>query len=50
MTPPRLSQVLARSIPNAQFSVIEQGGHMVMIEHPDLVANLLSGFVQSIAL
>ena len=48
MTPPRLSQVLARSIPGAQLEVIEHGGHMVMLEHPELVASHLIQFVQSI--
>lgn len=48
MTPPRLSQVLARSIPGAQLELIEHGGHMVMLEHPELVASHLIQFVQSI--
>ena len=50
MTPPRLSQTLSRSIPGARLEVIEHGGHMVMIEHPDLVANHLLQFIQSIPL
>lgn len=50
MTPPRLSQFLARSIPSAQLELIEQGGHMVMIEHPELIANHISRFAQGIAL
>ena len=48
MTPPRLSQVLARSIPGAQLELIEHGGHMVMLEHPELVASHLIQFIQSI--
>ena len=50
MTPPRLSQILARSIPGAQFELIEEAGHMVMIEHPELVASRLAQFIQGIAL
>lgn len=50
MTPPRLSQFLARSIPNAQLALIEGGGHMVMLEYPELIANYISRFVQGIAL
>jgi len=50
MTPPRLSQVLARSIPEAQLELIENGGHMVMIEHPDRVASHLTQFAQRITL
>ena len=50
MTPPRLSQFLARSIPGAELEIIEHGGHMVMIEHPELVASHLGRFVQGIQL
>ena len=48
MTPPRLSQYLARNIPNAQLTLIERGGHMVMLEHPGLVARYISRFAQDI--
>jgi len=48
MTPARNAQYLANEIPNASFSIVEDAGHMVMLEEPDLVADLLLGFLEPI--
>lgn len=50
MTPPRLSQILARSIPGAELEIVEHSGHMVMIEHPELIASHLMRFAEGIQL
>jgi pimeloyl-ACP methyl ester carboxylesterase len=34
MTPVKYSEFLAQRIPQAELSVIEQAGHMVMLEQP----------------
>ena len=48
MTPVRFSQYLADKIPNSQLEVIPNAGHMVMIEQPEIVANLIKGFLSEI--
>jgi pimeloyl-ACP methyl ester carboxylesterase len=37
MTPPKYAEFLARTLPQAQLTIIEQAGHSVMIEQPQLV-------------
>ena len=49
MTPPRSAQSLANAIPSARLALIPAAGHMVMIEKPQVVADLLAGFFQEIA-
>lgn len=48
MTPVKYSEFLREGIPNAQLQIIENAGHLVMLERPDLVAELLKQFVDSI--
>ena len=48
MTPVRFSQYLADKIPNSQLEVIPNAGHMVMLEQPEIVANLIKGFLSKI--
>ncbi len=49
MTPPAYSAYLQQHIQQARLELIEDGGHMVMLEKPDLIAGLLRGFLESIA-
>jgi pimeloyl-ACP methyl ester carboxylesterase len=48
MTPPNRSEYLRCQIEGAQSHILEGAGHMVMIERPDEVANLLTGFLDQI--
>ena len=48
LTPVRYSQYLADRIPKAQLRIIANGGHMVMLEHPQTVANELSAFLATL--
>ena len=48
MTPLRYSQYLADSIPDAVLNVIPDSGHMVMLEKPKEVAQLIEGFLLDI--
>ncbi|MDP1715071.1 MAG: alpha/beta hydrolase [Anaerolineales bacterium] len=50
MMPLKHSQSLHEGIVNSQFHVLENAGHMVMLEQPDLVANLLKQFMDALAL
>lgn len=48
MTPPELSQFLSDSIPGAQLSLIENAGHMVMLEDAEAFNRQLTTFVTSL--
>jgi pimeloyl-ACP methyl ester carboxylesterase len=48
MTPPRYSEYLASSIKHAQLVSIPDAGHMLMIEKPKAVADVLSTFIEGI--
>ncbi|HVO64883.1 MAG TPA: alpha/beta hydrolase [Syntrophales bacterium] len=48
MTPPALSQFLGDNIPGARMSLIENAGHMVMLENADAFNRLLKDFVESL--
>jgi pimeloyl-ACP methyl ester carboxylesterase len=48
MTPPPLSQHLKDNIPGAQLSLIENAGHMVMLENAEAFNNILRTFVESL--
>jgi len=48
MTPPNRSEYLRDQIEGAQLHVLEGAGHMVMVERPDEVASLLTGFLAQI--
>ncbi|MDD2920873.1 MAG: alpha/beta hydrolase [Anaerolineales bacterium] len=49
MTPVKYSQFLRDAIPNARLQIIENAGHLVMLEKPDIVAELLKDFIDKIA-
>jgi pimeloyl-ACP methyl ester carboxylesterase len=48
MTPPALSQYLGDNIPGAQLSLIENAGHVVMLENANAFNVLLRAFVVSL--
>ena len=48
MTPPALSQFLRDNIPGAQLSLIENAGHMAMLENAEAFNEVLKTFVLSL--
>ena len=48
MTPLRQSQYLAEHIPGAVLKTIPDAGHMVMLEKPQPVADILLGFLEGV--
>jgi pimeloyl-ACP methyl ester carboxylesterase len=48
MTPVKYSEFLREAISGAQLHIVENAGHLVMLEQPDVVADLLKQFVESI--
>lgn len=48
MTPLRTSQLLAGKIPHTQLVTVQDAGHMVMLEQPQVVASALASFLSTI--
>lgn len=48
MTPPNRAEYLREQIEGAQLHILDGAGHMVIIERPDAVAELLSEFLDRI--
>lgn len=48
MTPPKYSQFLNDIIQNSEIHLIADAGHMIMLEKPDEVANLMKQFLDSL--
>jgi pimeloyl-ACP methyl ester carboxylesterase len=48
MTPLRFSETMAGQIPGAALQTIDNAGHLVMLEQPRRVANLLNVFIKSL--
>ena len=48
MTPPKYSELLRDNIPNTRLEIVANAGHMVMLEQPEMVANLLADFLNTI--
>jgi len=48
MTPPNRSEYIQTHIEGAQLQIVEGAGHMVMIEQPDRVADLLGEFLDQL--
>lgn len=46
LTPPSYSEHLHKEIRGSQLVIVEDAGHMVMIEQPDAVNRAIEGFVQ----
>jgi pimeloyl-ACP methyl ester carboxylesterase len=45
MTPPRHSEEIVRMLPHTEHVVVRQAGHLVMLEHPDVVTGHLLDLV-----
>lgn len=45
MTQPKYSKFLAEKIPSAHFHLIEDAGHMIALEQPEVVARLVKDFL-----
>ena len=50
MMPLKFSELLRDGITNSQLHVLDHAGHMVMLEQPDAVADLLKQFIDKIPL
>ena len=48
MTPVRFSQFLTERLPMARLEIVPHAGHMVMLEQPEIVAQLIKGFLEEI--
>jgi pimeloyl-ACP methyl ester carboxylesterase len=48
MTPPKFGQFLADQLPQAEFALIEQAGHMMTLEFPKRVAQLVGDFMKKV--
>ncbi|MBI5824731.1 MAG: alpha/beta hydrolase [Chloroflexi bacterium] len=48
MTPPKFSESLRDGISNSRLHIVDHAGHMVMLEQPDEVANLLKQFLDGL--
>lgn len=46
VTPPELSEEMARLLPAAQLQLVPEANHMLPMEHPQVMALALSGLVQ----
>ena len=46
MTPPKFSESLHASLPNSELHRLPNAGHMVQLEQPDVVTDLLARFVE----
>ena len=49
LTPPGHSEAIARALPDAELVLVENAGHLVMLERPDLVDRHLAGLLQRAA-
>ncbi|MBL8385438.1 MAG: alpha/beta hydrolase [Burkholderiales bacterium] len=49
VTPPKLSEELAQAIPGARLELIDNAGHMVILEAADTVTRLLTDWLAAIA-
>ncbi|MCE2451274.1 MAG: alpha/beta hydrolase [Nitrospinae bacterium] len=48
LTPPKYSQFMSEKIPNANLTIVPQAGHMVMLEQPAVVGDLISQFMNGL--
>ena len=48
MTPAKFGEFLAAQLPQAQFALIKDAGHMLMLEAPTAVAQLVETFLQGL--
>ena len=48
MTPVRFSQFLIEELPTANLEIVPSAGHMVMLEQPETVANIIREFIEEL--
>ncbi len=48
MTPVKFSELLHVGIVNSQLHIVDSAGHLVMLEQPDIVADLLKKFIDDL--
>ncbi|NOT06097.1 MAG: alpha/beta hydrolase [Anaerolineales bacterium] len=48
MTPVKFSELLHGRIANSQLHIVDNAGHLVMLEQPDIVAELLKKFIDDL--
>ncbi|HQV62737.1 MAG TPA: alpha/beta hydrolase, partial [Anaerolineales bacterium] len=48
MTPVKFSELLHVGIVNSQLHIVDSAGHLVMLEQPDIVAELLKKFIDDL--
>jgi pimeloyl-ACP methyl ester carboxylesterase len=48
MTPPKYAQYLAEHIPDSRLALVEDAGHMVMLEQPETVAQAIGEFLSGL--
>jgi pimeloyl-ACP methyl ester carboxylesterase len=48
LTPPALSEDIVEHIPGAEFALLGDAGHMVMLERPDEVNELIDGLIDRV--
>jgi pimeloyl-ACP methyl ester carboxylesterase len=48
MTPPKFSEYLAQTLPNARLALIPHVGHMVALEAPDQVTAAVEAFLRTL--
>lgn len=46
LTPPAHSRAIADAVPGAELVVVPRAGHLVMLEHPDVVTEHLADLVE----
>jgi pimeloyl-ACP methyl ester carboxylesterase len=49
LTPPGHSEAIARALPGAELVLVPDAGHLVMLEHPELVATHLAALLERAA-
>jgi pimeloyl-ACP methyl ester carboxylesterase len=47
LVPVRNARILAHRIPHARLNVVPGGGHLWMLEHPELCAALIAAFLSA---
>ena len=48
LTPPNVMKTMAEQIPNSQFEIVPNAGHMSPIENPSFVNNRIKNFLRKL--
>ncbi len=46
IVPPVNARILARRIPNAELAIVQDAGHLLLMDHADRAATLIAGFLE----